>query len=104
MPRKSLPRKALAEAPSLARLAAGLFGLALDSQRVIALRMMKMALGGAGAKREAKRMVREKFDALRDAGASAMIAAATGRADKAPAKALALYRRRVKANARRLSP
>ena len=35
--------------------------LALESQRVIAMRLAKLSMGGAGATKEAERMVREKM-------------------------------------------
>jgi hypothetical protein len=41
--------------------------LALESQEVIGLRLMKLALGGRAASREATRMVTEKVAALGEA-------------------------------------
>jgi hypothetical protein len=70
--------------------------LAFEAQRVVGLRMMKLAAGGPGAQQEAKRMVAEKGAAL--AEATAILA--TG----GPAKAVVRrYRTRVRANERRLS-
>ncbi len=48
-----------------------LIGLALESNRVVALRWMTLMLGGSDARREAKRMVSEKIDAAIKAGQSA---------------------------------
>ncbi len=73
-----------------------LIGLALESNRVVALRLMKLMLGGRDARREAKLMVSEKIDAAINAGRSA---AAGASADDI----IRQYRRRVTANAKRLS-
>ena len=70
--------------------------LAADSQRVIALRVMKLACGGTAAEAEARRMVMEKVDAAAHA-ASALAFGAS------PADIVQDYHRRVRANMRRLS-
>ena len=44
--------------------------LALEAQSVIALRLMRIAGGGALARSEATRMVTEKVQALGEAGAT----------------------------------
>ena len=70
--------------------------LAVESQQVIWLRMSRLAAGGAVAQREAQRMITEKAVAgLRMAGHFA----AGGGADGATTH----YRRKVRANVRRLS-
>ena len=46
--------------------------LAIDANRVIGLRLMKLMLGGRGARREAQLMVSEKIDAAFKASASLM--------------------------------
>lgn len=76
--------------------------LGLEAQGVIALRMMKMAAGGAAAEAEVQRMVSEKTKAALDAQLQFGLSAMSGRLDLAPARAIALYRRRVRANRRRL--
>jgi hypothetical protein len=76
--------------------------LGLEAQGVIALRMMKMAAGGAAAEAEVQRMVSEKTKAALDAQLQFGISVMSGRLDLAPARAIALYRRRVRANRRRL--
>ncbi len=70
--------------------------LALESQQVIGLRLMKLAGGGPAANFEAMRMVSEKM-----AGA----AQASGRllAGASPDSVVAGYRKIVRANARRLT-
>jgi len=70
--------------------------LAFEAQRVIGLRMMKMAAGGRAAGREAERMVTEKGEALTEA---ATILATGG----SPEAVVRRYRTRVRANERRLS-
>ena len=69
--------------------------LAFESQEVIALRTMALARGDAKAGREAQRMVTEKVTAACDA----MTMLASG---GSPEAVLRAYRRRVRANARRL--
>lgn len=70
--------------------------LTLEAQQVIGLRLMKLSAGGAAAQIEAERMVTEKVMA---AGEAAMLLATGG----SGAGVLAGYRRKVRANARRLS-
>jgi hypothetical protein len=69
--------------------------LAVESNQVVALRMMKLMLGGTGARREAKRMVSEKLTAAFEASVSLM-AGASGD------DIVGRYRRHVAANAKRL--
>jgi hypothetical protein len=70
--------------------------LAAESQRVIWLRMMKLAAGGPAAARETEKMVSEKVMAA---------AIATGRAltGGTPNAIVKGYRKKVRANKRRLS-
>jgi hypothetical protein len=70
--------------------------LGLESNRVIGLRIAKLMRGGKAAQREAQRMVSEKVLAAAKAGTSLM-AGASGD------KILEQYRRKVAANAKRLS-
>jgi hypothetical protein len=70
--------------------------LAAESQQVIALRMMKLASGGAAAGDEAQRMTSEKVSAMAEAGAKLM-------AGGSPDSVVSDYRRKVRANIRRLS-
>ena len=70
--------------------------LAAESQRVIGLRLMKLAVGGTGAVSEANLMVSEKMDAVRHAAGRLLLgdthdSVVTG------------YRTTVQANIRRLS-
>jgi hypothetical protein len=79
------------------------WSLGLEASAVIGLRTMKIAAGGAAAQAEARRMVSEKVDA----GLTLQTMALTGGLGFTPhaaaAKTLAHYRRKVRANRRRLS-
>ena len=78
--------------------------LGFDAQSVIALRMMRLASGGAKTKAEMSRMVIEKGAAIAEAQVAATSAVMVGRKDHVAAgKALNVFRKRVKANKRRLS-
>jgi hypothetical protein len=70
--------------------------LAFESHRVVALRLAKLAAGGSPARAEANLMVSEKVSEAWAAGVTLM----TGGSN---AKVIAQYRKRVTANARRLS-
>jgi hypothetical protein len=69
--------------------------LGLDTQRVMALRLMKLSRGGRAAEAEAMRMVAEKTNALAEAG---LTLARGGSASTV----LRRYRTHVRANKRRL--
>jgi hypothetical protein len=74
-----------------------------DSQRVIALRMMRLASGGPQAATEAQQMVSEKIAAFGEAQGLMLTALMTGSSlETAAAKAYVPYRRCVRANSRRL--
>lgn len=73
----------------------GLAMLAAEAQQVIWLRCLKLATGGAAARTEARRMTSEKVITAAQAAVGAM----TG---DAPAKTVRRYRKRVRANRRRL--
>jgi len=70
--------------------------LGMEANRVVGLRMMKLMLGGKSARREARLMVTEKVRAGFEANARIIAGASAG-------EVLRLYRRRVAANAKRLS-
>jgi hypothetical protein len=69
--------------------------LAVEANGVVALRMMKLMLGGRRARREAERMVSEKIDAAFKATTSLMSGASGD-------EIVRHYRQRVAANAKRL--
>lgn len=76
--------------------------LGMEAQTVIGLRMAKAAWGGAAAQDEAELMVSEKAKAAIDAQMVMASSLMTGQGHLGPARAMALYRRRVLANQRRL--
>jgi hypothetical protein len=84
-------------------LAADSIRLGLEAQDVIGLRLIKAAWGDFDAGEEAARMVLEKAQAAWDANCLITHCLIAGEGHLAPARALSLYRRRVKANQRRLT-
>jgi hypothetical protein len=77
--------------------------LGLEARRVIALRLARIAAGGAAAEAECARMVSEKFAAAAAARRAAAAALAKGQwIDTAAMLALVPVRRTVRANHRRL--
>jgi hypothetical protein len=70
--------------------------LALETNHVVGLRLMKLMRGGKRARRESQLMINEKIDAAFKAGTSIMAGASAD-------KVVQGYRRRVAANAKRLS-
>lgn len=70
--------------------------LGVEAQQVIWLRSMKIAMGGTAGEREARRMVAEKVAAAGEAG----FHLAAGRPMNVVVKG---YRKKVRANRRRLS-
>jgi hypothetical protein len=78
--------------------------LGWEAQNVMALRLMRLAGGGAAGQSEAHLMVAEKVAALTEAhtaGATAAIKGGNGR-DVAE-KVMNVYKKRVRGNKRRLS-
>ena len=74
-----------------------------DIQVVMTLRMMRLAAGGPLAGLEAWRMMTEKFVTLGEANWAVLTTLASGGGVRTAAgKSQALYRRRVRANRRRL--
>lgn len=78
--------------------------LGIEAQTVIALRMLRLAAGGAGAQEEAQRMIAEKIAATAEAQTAAMAAIMQGHKDHVVAKkVVGIVHKRVRANKRRLS-
>lgn len=78
--------------------------LGLEAQSVIALRMMRLAAGGANATTEARRMIADKIAAGVEAQAVAASGLAFGRKNTVVVgKVLRVFKKRVRANKRRLS-
>jgi hypothetical protein len=85
-------------------LAFDLARLGFEASIVVGLRAAKMAAGGPAAVLEAQRMTAEKTAALLEAQAVGGMALATGSSVRvATSKGMSPYRRRVKANRRRLT-
>ena len=76
--------------------------LGLEASTVIGLRSARMALGDAGAQAEAELMVREKVDAALDLQKLALTGGLGASPATATARVLTHYRRKVRANIRRL--
>ena len=79
------------------------WSLGLEASMVVGLRSLKIAAGGAAGEAEARLMVAEKVEA----GVALQQMSLTGQLGASPqaaaAKTLAHYRRKVRANRRRLS-
>lgn len=69
--------------------------LAVESQQVIALRLLHLSAGGPSAVQESQRMVMEKAVAVVESGARML-------AGQDPDRIVKAYRRKVQANHRRL--
>lgn len=76
--------------------------LGCEAAAVVSLRGMKIAAGGSAAQAEARRMMSEKLDAAVAWQTLAMTGALGATAPAAAAKTLRHYRRKVRANRRRL--
>jgi hypothetical protein len=77
--------------------------LGLEASSVIGLRTLKIAQGGAAGRAEAERMVSEKVEAGLALQALAIAGGLGTTPASASARTLAHYRRKVKANRRRLT-
>ena len=77
--------------------------LALEAQSVIALRLMRIAGGGALARSEATRMVTEKVQALGEAQAVAAVGSVNRNRRHIAKKVVSVYKKRVRGNRRRLA-
>ncbi|HMF23973.1 MAG TPA: hypothetical protein VKG24_17865 [Pseudolabrys sp.] len=78
--------------------------LGLEAQNVMALRFMRLASGGALAQSESARMVSEKILALGEAQTAAALATIKGgKTHHVTRKVMRVYKKRVRANRRRLT-
>ncbi len=77
--------------------------LAIEAQQVIALRLTKMAFGGPDVQAEAELMVSEKLETMAESSGMMIRAAMSGTHDLGVEKIIQLYRRKVRANRRRLA-
>jgi hypothetical protein len=79
------------------------WSLGVEASSVIVLRMLKIAAGGAAGEAEARRMIDEKIEAGLDLQAMALTGGLGVTPHAAATKTLAHYRRKVRANRRRLA-
>jgi len=78
--------------------------LGWEAQKVMALRLVRLAAGGALAQSESARMISEKMLALGEAQAAAALAAMQGGdSPRVAKKVMGVYKRRVRRNRRRLA-
>lgn len=90
-------------ANALFRLNLSMMQLGAEAATVMTLRTLKLAAGGGAATAEAERMVAEKMLVAAEAQGKAWIDVMTGASHLTPRRTVALYRRKVRANRRRLS-
>jgi hypothetical protein len=74
----------------------------LEAQQVISLRLAMLAGGGMAASAETNRMIAEKMSAALEAQHMATTAVPTGNPTEIPSRTVAFYRRKMRANRRRL--
>jgi hypothetical protein len=80
------------------------FRLGVEAHNVVALRMLRVASGGGRAQTELSRMVAEKVAAAAEAQVTVTTAVLIGSKDHITAgKVLNVFKKRVRANKRRLS-
>lgn len=79
------------------------WALGLEASSVIGMRTLKIAAGGAAAEAESRRMVSEKVEAAAALQSLAMTGALGLTPPRVAAATLAHYRRKVRANRRRLA-
>ena len=77
------------------------FGLQVQS--VMALRLMRLAEGGNPGRREARLMVVEKMAALTEAQVATAATIVTGRSHTAAKKVVQVFKKKMRANRKRLS-
>jgi hypothetical protein len=84
------------------RLSLNVWQVSLEAQQVISLRLALFAGGSESARAEAARMVSEKMSAALEIQHAIAVAAMTGNAGLIPARTIAIYRRKIRANRHRL--
>lgn len=93
----------MTDKPGLATLFADTLAMSMTAHAVIAVRLTKMAFGVVDANHEGTLMVAEKIDAATEATFAAAQSIATGEAHHAAGRAVAVYKRCVDHNLRRLT-
>lgn len=86
-----------------ARIGFNAWSLGVEASSVIVLRLLKIAAGGGAGKAESRRMIDEKIKAGLDIQRMALTGELGLTPHAAAAKTLTHYRRKVRANRRRLS-
>src|SRR5277367_914051 len=84
------------------RLGLNTWALGMEASQVIALRTLKILSGGSTGQAEARRMVDEKIQAGLDLQSVALTGSLGPTAHGAAGKVVSYYRRKVRANRRRL--
>jgi len=88
--------------PGLATLFVDTLAMSVAANAVIAMRLTKMSLGVVDLKQEGVLMISEKIDAATEATLAAARSIAVGEPHHAAGRAIAVYRRQVDQNLRRL--
>ncbi len=89
--------------PGLTTLFSDALMLSVAANAVIAVRLTKIAFGVVDPSREGRLMVVEKIDAAAEATVAAARSFAAGEPHHAPGRAIAVYKRQVERNLRRLT-
>ena len=85
------------------RLGFGLWSLGVEASAVVGLRTFKIAAGGPAAQAEARQMIQEKIEAGWNLNTLAMTGGLGYSVHAVAAKTISHYRRKVRANQRRLA-
>jgi hypothetical protein len=89
--------------PGLTTLFTDTLALGVAANAVIAVRLTKIAFGAVDPNRESEMMVSEKIDAATEATFAAARSFAAGEPHHAAGRAVAVYKKRVERNLRRLT-
>lgn len=89
--------------PGLTTFFADTLSLSVTANAVIAVRLTQLALGVVDPQSEGPLMVAEKFDAATEATLAAARSIAAGEPHHAAGRAVAVYKKRVERNLRRLT-
>ncbi len=92
----------MGRSPDWMKLAMQSWSLGMEASTVVGMRMLKLSQGGPAAAAEAERMVREKIDAATDLNLLALTGALGTTPHRAATKTVGHYRRKVRANRKRL--
>jgi hypothetical protein len=84
------------------RVPLNLWQASLEAQQVIGLRLLLMTRGSKAATAEIARMIPEKVSATLEVQQAAAFAILNGRTGVVPSQALSIYRKKMRANRRRL--